>query len=681
MPLQISRPLSPRAVALHISPRLHNISQSTYLLSLLRSKFGEVEYYKNYRYNRHERRPGIVIAVFRNAEDAKRLVKGAPWTLKVEVGGGVHGEGVIQGLLERGAQSREEEEEEEETDEEIGTHIMADDAPRDLWETEGGGKSDDVAAVRRGRPAFGGDGGDQTVNLDDSWTLARSAGSIGEAGSIPARDQPEGQHDWLASADQGVLDLQREGRRDTGLEDTLVDGTKQTVSEPDVGNSEELGPRLQEVTGTPTVSVPGRVAVNHSSGPRYMDLEVMDDNVDPQALDEAYAAVVHDLGPDYASMQINTEVFAPPVADLDSWEHQSIDAFTTSDPALVGTETIDQADTWTSWAGVRDADKPAQEVRFTKPARTLSRKEAAAKAKGIAFRDAEPSKKPAKKVVREPPKRSRKPLSREEWSSLLHADMGSVPASQPISNQRPDTDPTSHPEENKLAALDAEHIVNKPSRKHHSSWLNTFSSNDVAKEHYPRPVPRDPSYSTPLIDSLLPPPSSSSSSSAPLYSAPENDAFTTILDSFYGPSDPNPPPPRPWIPSLSPRRARRSFSTTPTLLTSWPPRSPLLPKPGTTYTFRINASHSKTNLAEDVSHHPYSAFFKASLVGTAERDLLCKVPLKGLADFKGRREGKPKRVVRWMEERAMVRKSLGEIWEEGRREREREREGKGDGAR
>ncbi|KAG8624288.1 hypothetical protein KVT40_007355 [Elsinoe batatas] len=113
MSLSITRPLSGRAVTLFLTPRPHNILHSSALLTALRKTYGEIEHFRNYRYNYHDVRPNLFVAIFREARDAQRLIRARNLRLTLEVGGGVHGEGV-EGwdLREVDGEGREKEEEE-----------------------------------------------------------------------------------------------------------------------------------------------------------------------------------------------------------------------------------------------------------------------------------------------------------------------------------------------------------------------------------------------------------------------------------------------------------------------------------------------------------------------------------------------------------------------------------------
>ena len=73
-PLSLARPVPARAVHLHIIPRPINLTQSRSILQLLEQHFGEVEFYKNLKYERLAR-PTAALVIFREEVAARKLVQ------------------------------------------------------------------------------------------------------------------------------------------------------------------------------------------------------------------------------------------------------------------------------------------------------------------------------------------------------------------------------------------------------------------------------------------------------------------------------------------------------------------------------------------------------------------------------------------------------------------------------
>ncbi|GAM87284.1 hypothetical protein ANO11243_053060 [Dothideomycetidae sp. 11243] len=94
--LSLTRPYLPRAVAIKCTPPLHDIHQSSAVLAALKKRFGAVEHWRNLRYDLANPRPGVALAVFGSADAAARVVQCSPFKCAIEVGGGVHGEGVLR---------------------------------------------------------------------------------------------------------------------------------------------------------------------------------------------------------------------------------------------------------------------------------------------------------------------------------------------------------------------------------------------------------------------------------------------------------------------------------------------------------------------------------------------------------------------------------------------------------
>ncbi|KAF2150633.1 hypothetical protein K461DRAFT_270050 [Myriangium duriaei CBS 260.36] len=106
-PLSITRPYASRAVALKFTPPLHNIHQSGAVLAAIRRRFGEVDAFRNLRYDLLHPSPGVALAVFRHHKAAQRIVRESPMRCAVQIGGGMHGEGVVGIELGGGEESAE----------------------------------------------------------------------------------------------------------------------------------------------------------------------------------------------------------------------------------------------------------------------------------------------------------------------------------------------------------------------------------------------------------------------------------------------------------------------------------------------------------------------------------------------------------------------------------------------
>jgi len=80
---------------LKTKPCLQSIQQSTALYSLIQSRFGELDYFKWLRYEAKEPRPGAILTIFQDEEAAEAILKSSPLRCRIEIGGGLSGENVV----------------------------------------------------------------------------------------------------------------------------------------------------------------------------------------------------------------------------------------------------------------------------------------------------------------------------------------------------------------------------------------------------------------------------------------------------------------------------------------------------------------------------------------------------------------------------------------------------------
>ncbi|KAF4553357.1 Hypothetical protein D9617_7g030840 [Elsinoe fawcettii] len=543
--LSITRPLSSRAVTLFLTPRLHNIHQSSALLTALKKTYGEVEHFRNYRYNQHDVKPNLCAVIFREARDAQRLIRARNLRFSVVIGEGVHGEGVSSWELEE-RDTRDEEELDEGLE----------------WEEEGEVENEREER-RKVRPEFGSElqvkEGERWGQGEDGW------GAIGSEGR-------EGKRDMDAEIEEAKRMFE------SGRPEEELDGAQTAWG--------EQAQQQQDTSATSIGTAQENSAREYASKETQPRLERRD-----SGLGDTAATIEKDESTNLdKSAQSPSEERVP---------HLTQDMLPVS------------PDIATSTDRAASRDRPATRSAF------LQRDDAAFDA------------------------------------------TDSQAASQALfgGRKRP-----------LVRAQDERHTSQNP-------------RSSQPKGRSPRSQPPTEQYNDPLLSSLgdmtgsskplgrrKPSPTVSDPPSAPATSS----AFTSILDSFYGPSQSDRGKPFPWTPSRSRSQRRQRFSTTSSPQSNWPPQSPLMPKPGTRLTFSITAYASKMNFEEQIAHHPYNSFFKPWTNSIAAKDLEKRVPIKAFADFTGRKEGKPARVVKWQAERARVRKTLREIWEEGRQMRERE---------
>ncbi|KAM0720485.1 hypothetical protein Q7P37_004621 [Cladosporium fusiforme] len=79
--LSLSRPLTSRAIHLRVTPRPSNLSESREILRLL-NKFGEVEYFKNLKYDTLTH-PNTSLVIFREEKAAEQALKRSPIRIRI----------------------------------------------------------------------------------------------------------------------------------------------------------------------------------------------------------------------------------------------------------------------------------------------------------------------------------------------------------------------------------------------------------------------------------------------------------------------------------------------------------------------------------------------------------------------------------------------------------------------
>lgn len=143
----------------------------------------------------------------------------------------------------------------------------------------------------------------------------------------------------------------------------------------------------------------------------------------------------------------------------------------------------------------------------------------------------------------------------------------------------------------------------------------------------PHPPPARPSPQTP--------------SSAPFGIPPSRPLSTTSL-----PTPPRAPPPLPFLPTEEP--------------------SPKTPAPSRT--FQLMANRARQAFRDAVDRSEYHGRFVIDTKTAIQQDLAKRVPTPGLSAWDWRKPEKPDRIYqRLRRAESEGRKSLGEIWEEGRR--------------
>ncbi|TKX22767.1 hypothetical protein C1H76_4801 [Elsinoe australis] len=630
MPLSITRPLAPRAVAINIKPRLHNILQSSALLSVLKRRYGEVEHFKNYRYNYHEPRPHICIAIFKDATSAEKLIRSSPLTFKVEIGGGVHGEGVVHCDLEEAKRKPGERADaiRDDLDEYQDEH-----EEDETWVRE---QQDLDAQRRRPSPSF-------SNSFEQAPEDARAGSSNWSSQSHSSPSEEFDKHNDYTIEDSRSVDEGFGGSLRQQTDRESIQGDTKSSDAPSTRPKDRIA-RLQDAY---------RLATEHDSATGKQGEATTEHTLDwgtarrDSGLGDAATAAGEEDPADTRRAGGKSNVERPSLAyntprsreddiQTGSGQNGATEAPTVPPPQTNPTKSSD------------DIAQSNQDALWTSGTSALPH---------------QPTGAGTWTGIRRGPSNEPTHIAREEVSPFQDGQSLASPSKAPRRQSSGPGQPTRRADSHRSSnSSSPRHPRQSPTQETPTTPLDPLLSS----------ITRAPDIAFPLTK----PKSKPASPSLP--SDPtKKDAFTTILDSFYGPDDARPSGPTVWTPSRSPSRSRRKFSTTAALATTWPPQSPLQPKPGTILTFTVHATYSKTNFNEDVAHAPYSGFFKPVIRSAASRDLEQRVPLRGLADFEGRREGKPVRTVRWMEQRGKVKKSLRKVWEEGREMREG-KEGRGE---